>query len=87
VGEAAAAIMTGTKAVPSWPGELLLVPEPAAAVAALSDRLRAGDVVLVKASHSIGLERVALALTGEWPAPGPEPAPVPAAASRPGPAA
>jgi UDP-N-acetylmuramyl pentapeptide synthase len=27
--------------------------------------LRDGDVVLVKASHSIGLERVALVLTGE----------------------
>ena len=87
VGEAAAAIMTGTKAVPSWQGELLLVPEPGAAVAALRDRLRPGDVVLVKASHTIGLERVALALTGEWPAPGPEPASVPTPASRPEPAA
>jgi UDP-N-acetylmuramyl pentapeptide synthase len=31
--------------------------------------MRPGDVVLVKASHSIGLERVALALTGEEEAP------------------
>jgi UDP-N-acetylmuramyl pentapeptide synthase len=36
-------------------------------VAALSDRLRDGDVVLVKGSHSIGLEDIALALTGERP--------------------
>ena len=28
-------------------------------------RLTPGDVVLVKAAHSAGLERVALALTGE----------------------
>jgi UDP-N-acetylmuramoyl-tripeptide--D-alanyl-D-alanine ligase len=43
------------------------VPDAAAAVSALKGRLRAGDVVLVKASHSIHLERVALALTGELP--------------------
>jgi UDP-N-acetylmuramoyl-tripeptide--D-alanyl-D-alanine ligase len=70
VGDAASAILTGTKAVPSWQGELLLVPGPAAAVTALRDRLRAGDVVLVKASHSVGLEQIALALTGERPGPG-----------------
>jgi hypothetical protein len=29
--------------------------------------MRPGDVVLVKASHAIGLEKVALALTGERP--------------------
>jgi len=49
------------------------VPDAAAAVRELDQRLRGGDVVLVKASHSIGLERVALALTGELPA-GQEPA-------------
>jgi UDP-N-acetylmuramoyl-tripeptide--D-alanyl-D-alanine ligase len=68
VGEAAAPILTGTKAVPSWQGELVHVPDAAAAVRAASDRLRTGDVVLVKASHSIGLERVALALTADQPA-------------------
>ncbi len=67
VGEQAAAILAGAKAVPSWQGELLAVPDAAGAVRALADRLRSGDVVLVKASHSIGLERVALALTGERP--------------------
>jgi UDP-N-acetylmuramoyl-tripeptide--D-alanyl-D-alanine ligase len=69
VGEEAAPILTGTKAVPSWQGELVHVPDKAAAVAALGERLRRGDVVLVKASHSVGLEEVALALTGERPLP------------------
>ena len=67
VGEQAAPILAGAKAEPSWQGELLAVPDAAAAVRALTDRLRNGDVVLVKASHAIGLERVALALTGERP--------------------
>jgi UDP-N-acetylmuramoyl-tripeptide--D-alanyl-D-alanine ligase len=77
VGAAAAPILTGTKAVPSWQGELLHVPDRAAAVTAVAERLRGGDVVLVKASHSVGLEAVALALTGERPLPAaadPEPA-------------
>jgi UDP-N-acetylmuramoyl-tripeptide--D-alanyl-D-alanine ligase len=60
-------MLAGAKAVPAWHGELLSVPDGPAAVHAVRDRLRAGDVVLVKASHSIGLERVALALTGERP--------------------
>ena len=67
VGEQAAPMLAGAKAVPAWHGELLSVPDAAAAVRAVRDRIRAGDVVLVKASHSIGLERVALALTGERP--------------------
>jgi UDP-N-acetylmuramoyl-tripeptide--D-alanyl-D-alanine ligase len=65
VGDAAAPILAGTKAVPSWQGELLHVPDAAAALQAIRERLRGGDVVLVKASHAIGLESVALALTGE----------------------
>ncbi len=40
VGDAAAPILAGAKAVPSWSGELLHVPDRAAAVAALEDRLR-----------------------------------------------
>lgn len=67
VGEDAAPILVGAKSAPSWQGEPVWVPDPAAAVRAARDRLRDGDVVLVKASHSIGLERVALALTGEQP--------------------
>jgi UDP-N-acetylmuramoyl-tripeptide--D-alanyl-D-alanine ligase len=70
VGDDAAPMLTGAKAVPSWAGELLHVPDKAAAIAALGERLRHGDVVLVKASHSIALEDVALALTGERPLPG-----------------
>ena len=65
VGAGAAPMLAGASAVSAWRGELLGVADGAAAVAALRQRLRAGDVVLVKASHSIGLERVALALTGE----------------------
>jgi UDP-N-acetylmuramoyl-tripeptide--D-alanyl-D-alanine ligase len=67
VGDQAAPMLAGAKAVPAWHGELLSVPDAPAAVRAAADRLRAGDVVLVKASRSIGLERVALALTGERP--------------------
>lgn len=65
VGEEAAPMLAGAKAQPSWRGELLGVPDPAGAVAAMRGRLAPGDVVLVKASRAAGLERVALALTGE----------------------
>jgi UDP-N-acetylmuramoyl-tripeptide--D-alanyl-D-alanine ligase len=65
VGEDAAPMLTGAKAESSWPGELLAVPDAGGAVEALAARLRPGDVVLVKAAHAAGLERVALALTGE----------------------
>jgi UDP-N-acetylmuramoyl-tripeptide--D-alanyl-D-alanine ligase len=67
VGDGAAPILAGARTVPGWRGELKHVPDAAAAVGALRRRLRDGDVVLVKASHSIHLERVALALTGERP--------------------
>jgi len=65
VGDDAAPVLAGAKAAPAWQGELVSVPDAAAAVRAVLERVHAGDVVLVKASHSIGLERVALALTGE----------------------
>jgi UDP-N-acetylmuramoyl-tripeptide--D-alanyl-D-alanine ligase len=65
VGDKATPMLAGAKAVGSWQGELLYVPDDAAAVAALRERVVSGDVVLVKASHSVGLESVALALTGE----------------------
>jgi UDP-N-acetylmuramoyl-tripeptide--D-alanyl-D-alanine ligase len=67
VGDGAAPILAGARTVRGWRGELQHVPDAAAAVGALRGRLRDGDVVLVKASHSIHLERVALALTGEQP--------------------
>jgi UDP-N-acetylmuramoyl-tripeptide--D-alanyl-D-alanine ligase len=65
VGEAAAPILSGAKAERSWHGELISVPDAGSAVAALGNLLAPGDVVLVKASRAAGLERVALALTGE----------------------
>ncbi|HXW47459.1 MAG TPA: UDP-N-acetylmuramoyl-tripeptide--D-alanyl-D-alanine ligase [Streptosporangiaceae bacterium] len=69
VGDEAAPMLAGAKSVPSWSGDLVHVPDVGTAVAAVRSRIRPGDVVLVKASHSIGLERVALALTGERPLP------------------
>ncbi|HYB89001.1 MAG TPA: UDP-N-acetylmuramoyl-tripeptide--D-alanyl-D-alanine ligase [Streptosporangiaceae bacterium] len=65
VGEDAAPMLTGAKTESSWQGELLAVPDAGSAVEALAARLAPGDVVLVKAAHAAGLERVALALTGE----------------------
>jgi UDP-N-acetylmuramoyl-tripeptide--D-alanyl-D-alanine ligase len=65
VGEEAGPILTGAKAEPSWGGELIHAADASAALDALGHRLAPGDVVLVKASRSAGLERVALALTGE----------------------
>jgi UDP-N-acetylmuramoyl-tripeptide--D-alanyl-D-alanine ligase len=65
VGQAAAPMLAGAKAQRSWRGELLGVADAPEAVKALDNLLAPGDVVLVKASRTIGLERVALALTGE----------------------
>jgi UDP-N-acetylmuramoyl-tripeptide--D-alanyl-D-alanine ligase len=65
VGDGAALMLDGAKSVPAWHGELLFVPDQQAALDALADRLRPGDVVLVKASHSIGFERLALALAAQ----------------------
>lgn len=73
VGADAAPMLAGAKSVGSWSGELVHVPDVAAAIEAVHSRTRPGDVVLVKASHSIGLERVALALTGERPLPAEQP--------------
>jgi UDP-N-acetylmuramoyl-tripeptide--D-alanyl-D-alanine ligase len=62
VGEEAAPMLTGAKAVPEFDGELLAVPDGEAALAALAARLDAGDIVLVKASRAAGLQALALAL-------------------------
>jgi UDP-N-acetylmuramoyl-tripeptide--D-alanyl-D-alanine ligase len=61
VGEDADGIRQG--ALAAGLADAVLVDDPAAAVPALRDRLRPGDVVLVKASRADGLERVAHALT------------------------
>ncbi len=62
VGEGARPLYLGAAQEGSWNDEALWVPDAPAAVAALRGQLRAGDVVLVKASRSIGLEAVAHAL-------------------------
>jgi UDP-N-acetylmuramoyl-tripeptide--D-alanyl-D-alanine ligase len=67
VGDQAAPMVAGARADRFWHGELLQVPDAAAAVAAVSERVRPGDTVLVKASRAANLQRVALALTGEVP--------------------
>ena len=46
----------------SWGDESMHVPDVDAAIALLAEQVRPDDVVLVKASRSIGLERVAEAL-------------------------
>jgi len=51
--------------VRSWPGEALAVPDGATALHLLANRLKPGDVVLVKASRAARLEGVAAALLGE----------------------
>jgi UDP-N-acetylmuramoyl-tripeptide--D-alanyl-D-alanine ligase len=65
VGKEAEPILDGALAASGWHGEALSVPDGPAAVAALSGRLTAGDVVLVKASRAAGLERVAAALLSQ----------------------
>jgi UDP-N-acetylmuramoyl-tripeptide--D-alanyl-D-alanine ligase len=65
VGAEAAPVLDGARAIDGWPGEAIAAPDPKAAVAALRNRLRAGDVVLVKASKSAGLWEVADGLLAE----------------------
>ena len=61
VGQGAAAIHEGAGAA-GFTGFLTLVEDPPAAVAVIRSETSAGDLVLVKASRSVGLERVAVAL-------------------------
>jgi UDP-N-acetylmuramoyl-tripeptide--D-alanyl-D-alanine ligase len=65
VGAEAAPVLDGARATVGWPGEAVAVADPKAAVAALRNRLRPGDVVLVKASKSAGLWEVADGLLAE----------------------
>ncbi|MDR2986064.1 MAG: UDP-N-acetylmuramoyl-tripeptide--D-alanyl-D-alanine ligase, partial [Nocardiopsaceae bacterium] len=67
VGDEAAPMLTGAKAVAGYAGELIAVADSAAALAALGDRLQPGDVVLVKASRAAGLENIALELAAVGP--------------------
>ena len=65
VGAEAAPILDGARSVGGWPGEAVAAADPKAAVAALRNRLRPGDVVLVKASKAAGLWEVADGLLAE----------------------
>ncbi len=62
VGEEAAPILAGARRVRSWTGEALAVPDGPAALGALENQLKPGDVVLVKASRAAHLEGVAALL-------------------------
>jgi UDP-N-acetylmuramoyl-tripeptide--D-alanyl-D-alanine ligase len=62
VGDGARPVHVGASGEPDWAGDSVLVGDADEAVAYLHDALRAGDVVLVKASRATGLERVASAL-------------------------
>jgi UDP-N-acetylmuramoyl-tripeptide--D-alanyl-D-alanine ligase len=62
VGDEAAPVLAGARRVRSWTGEALAVPDGQAALDALSNQLKPGDVVLVKASRAARLEGIAAAL-------------------------
>jgi UDP-N-acetylmuramoyl-tripeptide--D-alanyl-D-alanine ligase len=71
VGEEAAAILAGARRVSTWRGEALGVPDAEAALDAVANQLKPGDVVLVKASRAARLESVAaMLIRGDNP-PGP----------------
>jgi UDP-N-acetylmuramoyl-tripeptide--D-alanyl-D-alanine ligase len=65
VGADAAPVLDGARSVDGWPGEAVAAPDPKGAIAELQNRLRPGDVVLVKASKSAGLWEVADGLLAE----------------------
>ncbi|WP_433325016.1 UDP-N-acetylmuramoyl-tripeptide--D-alanyl-D-alanine ligase [Spirillospora sp. CA-294931] len=65
VGRGAAAMAEGAGQVGSWTGECVQVDDVGAAVTVLRERLRPRDVVLVKASRVVGLERAAEELLRE----------------------
>jgi UDP-N-acetylmuramoyl-tripeptide--D-alanyl-D-alanine ligase len=65
VGADARGICAGVDAVPSASTRCRAVAETDEAIALLRDELRAGDVVLVKASRAASLERVAAALVDD----------------------
>jgi UDP-N-acetylmuramoyl-tripeptide--D-alanyl-D-alanine ligase len=64
VGDEALPMLAGARQVPtgSWNGEAIAVPDGVSALAILRDRLKPGDVVLVKASRAASLEGVAAEL-------------------------
>ncbi|WP_031523353.1 UDP-N-acetylmuramoyl-tripeptide--D-alanyl-D-alanine ligase [Streptomyces sp. NRRL F-5123] len=66
-GQEAAWLQMGAYNEGSWGEESVHVSDAEAAIDLLRAELRPGDVVLVKASRSVGLEAVALALTEDGP--------------------
>jgi UDP-N-acetylmuramoyl-tripeptide--D-alanyl-D-alanine ligase len=67
VGAGAAPVLDGANGTAGWHGEAVGAPDSSAAVAALRNRVRPGDVVLVKASKAAGLWEVADGLLAEVP--------------------
>lgn len=65
VGDGAASILDGAEREADWQGTPLRVPDTDAAVELLRGGVRPGDVVLVKASRAVALERVATTVAGE----------------------
>ena len=65
VGDGSAPVLDGARSVAGWQGEAVAAADPAAAVSELRNRLRPGDVVLVKASKAAGLWEVADGLLAE----------------------
>ncbi len=63
VGEAAQSIQTGAQLAGGWGSESVLVSDVDDAIALLSAEVAPGDVVLLKASRDVGLERAAQALS------------------------
>jgi UDP-N-acetylmuramoyl-tripeptide--D-alanyl-D-alanine ligase len=68
VGDGTRALHLGASLEGSWGDESAWVPDVDAAIALLQEQVQPGDVILVKASRSVGLERVAQILLGEVPA-------------------
>ncbi|MBA2698326.1 MAG: UDP-N-acetylmuramoyl-tripeptide--D-alanyl-D-alanine ligase [Nocardioidaceae bacterium] len=65
VGEGARAISVGAEQTGAGQQQPVLVGDVAEAIAYVQGAVQGGDVVLVKASRAVGLERVALALLGD----------------------
>lgn len=65
VGDEATPILDGARRSGQWHGEALAVPDGASALTILRDRLKPGDVVLVKASRAAALEGAAAGLLAE----------------------
>jgi UDP-N-acetylmuramoyl-tripeptide--D-alanyl-D-alanine ligase len=65
VGEQARPMLTGARQQPGWAGEAIAAANASAAIEILANRLRPGDVVLVKASKAASLWEVADGLLAE----------------------